>query len=64
MNKVYVNYLQHPDFSLMDEAVEELVKHFKGQMDLVGTIALYDADKAMALQVPRERISYKMHFTS
>ena len=46
------------------EAVEELVQHFKGQMDLVGTIALYDAAKAMALHVPRERISYKMHFTS
>ena len=48
----------------MDEAVEELVKHFKGQMDLVGTIALYDADKSVALQVPRKRLLYKMHFTS
>ena len=46
--------LQHPDNPLMEEAVDEVVKRFHVQMDHVPRISLYDSDKGVALEVPRE----------
>ena len=38
----------------MNEAVDELVKRFHAQLDHTPRISLYDSDKGMTLEVPRE----------
>ena len=40
----------------MQEAVEEVVKCFHAQMD---SMSLYDSDKGVALEIPREK--FKTH---
>ena len=47
-------FSQHPDVTVMNEAVDELVKRFHAQLDHTPRILLYDSDKRVALEVPRE----------
>ena len=58
---VWCPVLQHPDTSLMKEAVDEVIKRFRAQMDHVPVISLYDSDKRMGLRVPKEH--FKRHIT-
>ena len=47
---------QHPvpDRYLMRGSVEEVVRRFRAQMDHVPILSLYDRDKGVALNVPKE----------
>ena len=59
----YVSFtLQHPDDVVMHETVEMLMKRFHGQMKAAPKLSLYDSDKGVGLQVPRETFS-KMNIT-
>ena len=49
---------QHPDITVMNEAADELVKRFHAQLDHTPRISLYDSDKGVALEIPREIILY------
>ena len=40
----------------MEEAAEDIMR-FCAQMDITPTISLYDSDKGVALEVPREIIT-------
>ena len=45
----------------MQEAVEEVVKRFHAQMDSIPQLSLYDSDKGVALEIPREK--FKTYIT-
>ena len=49
-----IPHMQHPD-TQMEEAAE-VIKRFCAQMDITPRISLYDSDKGVALEVPREII--------
>ena len=46
---------QHPDTTQMEEAAEA-IKRFCAQMDITPRISLYDSDKGVVLEIPREII--------
>ena len=45
----------------MKEAVDEVIKRFRAQMDHVPVISLYDSDKHVGLTVHKEH--FKCHIT-
>ena len=49
-------------YIVMQETVEMLMKRFHGQMKAAPKLSLYDSDKGVGLQVPRETFS-KMNIT-
>ena len=54
---------QHPDRALMRESVEEVVRRFRAQMEHVPKLSLYDRDKGVALNVPKELFRQNVTFT-
>ena len=54
---------QHPDRALMRESVEEVVRRFRTQMEHVPILSLYDRDKGVALNVPKELFRQNVTFT-
>ena len=54
---------QHPDRALMRESVEEVVRRFRAQMEHVPILSLYDRDKGVALNVPKELFRQNVTFT-
>ena len=56
-------FSQHPDSSLiMEETVENLVRKFRDQMDLMPMPSLYDSGDGMAFTAPRERFRHDNTF--
>ena len=47
----------------MRESVEEVVRRFRAQMEHVPKLSLYDRDKGVALNVPKELFRQNVTFT-